>query len=291
MFKRENILLDNVAYVDLVDTMGDEFTPAEDARMSTNKGRLGDDKDAKLQERLMVDNHTSPFEGTVVKFELCVPLYVLRELERHRTLDILGEQELILPEENSRKWFSRNEMSGRYVKMPDQYYHPQTVRMQSKANKQGTSDNIVPVDNNIQQEFLTRGAELTVKARELYEWAVNNGIERGVARIYNTQNQYTKIRLTGNLKNWLNFMQLRCKPDVLWECRQYAENIRTILNALFPSVLQQWENNVLNAVVLSQEEAYVVYENFLDLSERCIIDKEILCKALEKIRIAARKAG
>src|SRR5258708_5974139 len=107
-----NIYGDNLAYVALVDSMGDEWTPAEDARMSTDKGRLGPEKDAPLQNRLLRDRHTSPFEGVVVKVEMYVPLFVLRELDRHRTLD--KNSEIDLPEEGLRKWFSRNEMSGRY---------------------------------------------------------------------------------------------------------------------------------------------------------------------------------
>jgi thymidylate synthase (FAD) len=249
-----NVLEDAASYVKIISVMGDEFTTAEDARMSTNKGRLGPDKDARLQERLMKDKHTSPFEGTIIKFELCLPLFVLREIDRHRTLDKLTDEELCFPEENSRKWFARNEMSGRYVKMPNEYYIPRHVRKQSSKNNQSTSSDVEFVSNDIQQQFIERGAEVVRSARELYEWACDNGIERGLARIFNTQNQYTKIRMTGSLKNWLDFCALRCKPDVLWECRVYADAIKLQLQELFPSVVEQWEQLVMQSVTLTKNQ-------------------------------------
>lgn len=279
-----NVLGDNISYVNLIQTMGDEFQTAEDARMSTNKGRLGNEKDAKLQERLMKDKHTSPFEGVVIKFELCLPLFVLREIDRHRTLDKLTDEELCFPEENSRKWFARNEMSGRYVKMPDEYYFPSEVRKQSTTNHQSTSDNFEIVDNGISQQFLQKGAEVTRSARELYNWACDNGVERGLARIFNTQNQYTKIRMTGSLKNWLDFCSLRCKPDVLWECRQIAEAIRNCLKQLYASVVEQWEKHVLNAVVLSSEEANEVAAALEAYNFMCPGHDEYVNNILEKLR-------
>jgi thymidylate synthase (FAD) len=122
----DNIYGDGVGYVHLLETLGDQYTPAEDARTSTGKGRLGPEKDKALQERLIRDGHTSPLEGVVLKFEICAPLFVVRELDRHRTLDKLSESDPfdVSPEEGLRKWFARNEMSGRYIQMPDLYYHP-----------------------------------------------------------------------------------------------------------------------------------------------------------------------
>lgn len=249
---------DGIGYVSLLDSMGDEWTPAEDARTSTGKGRLGPEKDARLQERLSRDNHTSPFEGVVVKFELCVPLFVLREMDRHRTLDKESDgdiAEVVTPEEASRKWLCRNEMSGRYIQMPDIYYHPGVVRGQSRTNNQGGSDGATDVPPEVQEEFIRQGTELTRRARGVYDWAIEHGIEKGLARIYNTQNQYTKIRLTGSLKNWCDFLKLRLPSAVLWEARVVAEAVESILTELFPSVMEQWRRNAYDTVTLRRDEA------------------------------------
>lgn len=256
MNRVDDIYGDGIGYVALVSTMGDQHTPAEDARMSTDKGRLGPEKDNALQERLLRDAHTSPFEGVVAKVEICTPLFVLRELDRHRTVDKVGEEELVTPEENMRKWFSRNEMSGRYIQMPNLYYHPIKVRAQSKTNKQGGGDDVLPLET--QQEFIARGHELTCRARDLYDWAVDAGIEKGQARIYNTQNQYTKIRFTGSLKNWCDMLYLRLPNVVLWECRRVAQAIDQLLTEAFPDAMASWHRNVYDAVRLTRDEAYII---------------------------------
>lgn len=263
MNKIENIYGDGIGYVALVDSMGDDYTPAEDARMSTGKGRLGPEKDAALQNRLMNDAHTSPFEGAIAKIEICMPLFVRAEMDRHRTIEKNGEREGLdeepigveyTPEENMRKWFARNEMSGRYIQMPNDYYHPKIVRGQSKTNMQGDG-NAPPVSPEVAREFLERGMKATKEGRDLYNWAVESGIEKGLARIYNPQNQYTKIRYTGSVKNWCDMLFLRLPNVVLWECRVAAENIEKLLQEKFPVPMRQWRENVYEAVRLSKYEA------------------------------------
>ena len=250
---------DGIGYVQLLDTLGDEFTPAEDARTSTDKGRLGPEKDTALQERLLRDGHTSPFEGAIAKFEVCAPLFVVRELDRHRTVGKLSEDDpfdLVSPEEGMRKWFSRNEMSGRYIQMPDLYYHPADVRTQSKTNKQGGGNSSVSLE--VTEEFKRRGLEATRSARELYSWAVERGIEKGQARIYNTQNQYTKIRYTASVKNWCDMLKLRLPSHVLWECRVVAEAIELLLIDAFPQAMSSWRRLVYDTEKLDADEIEIV---------------------------------
>lgn len=260
---RDTIFLypDEIGYVRLVETMGDQYTPAEDARMSTGKGRLGPEKDNALQDRLVRDQHTSPFEGTLAKFEICVPLFVLRELDRHRTLDKISEDdphEFVSPGEDVRKWFARNEMSGRYIQLPDLYYHPAEVRGQSRTNVQGGAEDAPLVSPEVAGEFLERGLKLSKDARELYSWAVERGVEKGLARIYNTQNQYTKIRMTGSIKNWLDFLNLRLPKGVQWECRRVAEAIQNFLWDEFPDVVSTWRRRVYDTVRISSDELDVI---------------------------------
>lgn len=285
IFLMRTLYGDGVGYVALLDVMGDQFTPAEDARTSTGKGRLGPEKDAKLQERLVRDGHTSPFEGVIVKIEAQVPLCVIRELERHRTLDKTSDGEvgidITTPEENMRKWFARNEMSGRYVQLPDQYYHPSTVRGQSTTDKQGGWDVILADGKNVGEEFVRRGWDICRDARELYNWAIEHGIERGLARIYNTQNQYTRIRLTGSLKNWLDFLYLRLPRGVLWECRRVAEEIEDILHRLFPQPVEMWRENVREGVRLTRTEARAL-RSFLE-SGGTDVDADVLAGVARKL--------
>lgn len=290
MSKVENIYGDGIGYVAILDSMGDDFTPAEDARTSTGKGRLGPEKDTALQERLMEDNHTSPFEGVVIKVEVCAPLFVIREADRHRTLDKNSEDdpfELVGPEENLRRWFSRNEMSGRYIQMPDLYYHPVDVRAQSKTNKQGGGFTLVSLE--VAEEFKRRGMEHTKAARELYSWAVEQGIEKGQARIFNTQNQYTIIRYTGSLKNFFDALYLRLPSVVLWECRVVFEALAKLLNLRFPQAMSSWRKMVYDGARLTGPEVAVLRDLLAIASfDRSDIDMELLRKAAAKLKAEVR---
>jgi thymidylate synthase (FAD) len=295
--RKIDIYEDQIGYVALLSVMGDEFTPAEDARTSTNKGRLGPEKDRKLQLRLLKDNHTSPFEAVLLKFEMVVPLFVLREIDRHRTLTKVSDQpnwdeefaQTVVCDEGGRKWFARNEMSGRYVQMPNQYYMPKQLRYQDKRNNQGGNfgDARDAFDRELYKAFVERGAAIQVAARELYDWAINNNIEKGQARIFNTQNQYTKIRMTGSLKNWLDFLRLRLPEGVvLHECRMVALAIGEIVSEQFPTVWRDWYENVYDVVTLTQDE-----KKALDRLLKLVRVHEIDSKLIDTLKELTKKVS
>lgn len=280
MRKIENIYNDGIGYVEILSIMGDDFTPAEDARTSTGKGRLGPEKDEQLQNRLLRDAHTSPFEGVLIKVEFVTPLFVLREIDRHRTLTKVSDEdllEIVTPEESGRKWFARNEQSGRYIQLPDSYYHPRWVRAQSKVDKQN-GDGLIP--DVLADEFLRRGQKLTKQARELYDWATENNIERGLARIYNTMNQYTKIRMTGSLKNWCDYLALRLPEGVLWECRVLTQALEQLLIREFPTVMAQWRANVYDIVKLTRDECEQLMSLIESASSLSLIDTDLIKKIM-----------
>lgn len=217
-------------YVKYVRHMGDDNSPVEDARMST--GTLtGVDvvKDDKLREYLWKNNHTSPFEGCSLTVELKIPLFVLHQLDRHRTLDI----EAIETYDEFRKFTSRNEFSGRYAEFSDQFYVPSYDRIggQDFLNKQGTSGTLpefvaVNVGTGIDQH--------NKQSYEGYQAALAMGVSKELARLLLPNTIYTKIRITSNLLNWFKFLRLRLEAHAQWEVRTYAEGIEQIIVNLWP---------------------------------------------------------
>lgn len=187
--------------------------------MSTNKGFLGwgtpeHPKDEKLLKYLWTHRHTSPFEQAGLTVEVQAPIMVFREWHRHRTQ-------------------SYNEMSGRYTVLPDLFYLPslQRVQKQSLVNKQGSSGE---VDVGVKVEFLRRVQEDQKRVRETYEWALAQGIAKEVARVNTPISQYSRMRASANLLNWLRFVGLRVTPEAQYEIRQYAEAVGHCINDCFP---------------------------------------------------------
>ena len=114
-------------FVRLVDYMGGDDRIVQAARVSYGAGTRTVREDSALIHYLLRNRHTSPFEQVIFTFHLKMPIFVARQWLRHRTARL-------------------NEISGRYSVMRDEFYvpPPEQVRLQSKANRQGGSDE--PVD-------------------------------------------------------------------------------------------------------------------------------------------------
>lgn len=104
--------------VELLDHMGTDLTPVNAARVSMNKASDWEienivtevdadsrvyheypilklkDKDAKLISYLASNGHTSCFEHQVASFRLKVPIFVARQIQRHRTFCLAGDNEI-----------------------------------------------------------------------------------------------------------------------------------------------------------------------------------------------------
>jgi thymidylate synthase (FAD) len=102
-------------YVDFIESWGSDERIIEAARMSTAKGFNGwgtpeAPGDEKLLAYLYNNNHATPFEMAGMVIEVKAPIFVFREWHRHRTQ-------------------SYNEMSTRYVPLPDENYIPSIERL------------------------------------------------------------------------------------------------------------------------------------------------------------------
>lgn len=217
------------------DGVGDERAPlfleksdyevgiVEAARQSTQGSFRGWEGDSKLLTRLYDNRHGTPFEFSGMTIEIQLPLFVRSEWHRHRTQ-------------------SYNEMSARYAILPDLYYLPRVERMliDGGANKQaqGTGAKLTgdkALDNQRKIRAFYRMAE------ELYQAALTDGLPKEVARCVMPVGHYTRMRATGNLRNWLAFMTLRSDPLAQWEIRQYAAVVGSIIETNFPKTHSLWK--------------------------------------------------
>ena len=105
-------------FVGLIDHMGSDDAVVQAARVSYGTGTKKVREDRGLIRYLMRHEHTTPFEMCEVKFHIRLPIFVMRQLIRHRTASV-------------------NEYSGRYSVMTDEFYVPKTIELQSTTNKQG----------------------------------------------------------------------------------------------------------------------------------------------------------
>lgn len=177
--------------------------------------------DEKLLRFLWENKHSTPFEMAGLTIEVKAPILVFREWHRHR-----------IP-------FGYNELSARYVPLPDENYCPTVQRIIEGAisagkNKQaqGTVTRI-PTEAEV-QAWLDRLMASYAFAQQVYEEGLAIGVTKELARCPVPVARYSRMRATGNLRGWLAFMTLRSAPAAQWEIRQYSNAIGGFIKSLFP---------------------------------------------------------
>ena len=208
------IYTDGYGEVRLLHTMGEDETPAQAARVSFShlvhdEGMTS--RDEKLIKYLAAHHHTSPFEHVTATFEVTVPLFVARQIMRHRT-------------------FSFNELSRRYTSKALKVYHPSSIKRQATNNLQ-CSTNEDPDDLDTCQAMMQSVADQTLA---VYAELISRGVARETARMVLPCSTYTTFWMTGNLHNWVKYIRLRDTDHVQLETRLATQAIRTQLIERFP---------------------------------------------------------
>jgi thymidylate synthase (FAD) len=210
-------------YVNLIETWGSDESIVEAARMSTARGFLGwggKDKpgDEKLLKFLWDNRHASPFEMAGAVFEVKAPIFVFREWHRHRTQ-------------------SYNEMSARYIPLPDENYIPTVERLliSSTTNKQaGSVKGSAGMDAAAAGVYIEALKGNYTEAQRFYQSSLDAGVPKELARIHLPVGRYSCMRASANLRNWLAFLTLRMAPNAQWEIRQFANAVGEALSDAFP---------------------------------------------------------
>lgn len=218
MSERINVL--DHGYVELVDHMGTDLTPAETARMSYGaKPRGWDWGDGRLTRRLLTDRHTSPFEFNEAVFEIQAPIFVARQWVRHRTANW---------SEFSMRYAEAERLSGDEVL----YYTPNEWRRQSDADKQAS----VPAPlRRVPRATYEMGMKRAIAA---YEILLGAGVAREQARMVLPVSVYTRWRWKLDFHNLDHFLRLRMDEHAQWEMQEYARAVEALLKTIWPRLMK-----------------------------------------------------
>jgi thymidylate synthase (FAD) len=199
----------------------DDIDPANTARMSfdqMDEGRTRED-DLKLADYLIRNWHTSPFEMIEIWVEMKLPIFVARQINRHRTSSL-------------------NEVSGRYTVLPNEFYVPDIVRGNGSSNKQGSVDNL---DDDLQEGFRNDLKAQCGRSYELYEYWMNQGVAPEVARMFLHLNHYTYFVWKQDLHNMMHLMALRIDRHAQLEAQQYGNALYEALKAHLPESMRLFD--------------------------------------------------
>jgi thymidylate synthase (FAD) len=227
-------------FVRLVESMGQDSSIVQAARVSYGDGTKTVRDDTKLIHYLMKNSHTSPFEMVIFKFHVKMPIFVARQWVRHRKGSVADEQA------------SMNEISGRYSEMKEEFYLPSTDRLLTQAvkNKQASSEVQIAEPNRVQHNILREQLD----AYKNYKYYLHSELARETSRINLPLSLYTEFYWQIDLHNLLHFLKLRLHPHAQYEIRVYAEAILKIIREICPIAVEAWEHYRLNTIEVSRKE-------------------------------------
>ena len=197
-----------------INHMGTDLTVVNSARVSFGKTHSEmTEGDAKLIKYLAKHRHTSPFGHCFASFHVKAPVFVARQLVKHKFL----------------RW---NEISKRYMDNDPEFYDPEVWRGRSADKKQGSSDaQITHIGNDLvnSKVWLHNGRSLI-----LYREMIDAGIAPEQARAILPLSTLTEWHWSGSLDAFADMAKLRLKDDTQEETRLVAQGIDRIMKLLFP---------------------------------------------------------
>lgn len=207
-----------------LDYDADDVDPANSARFSFDAAdKVGRPREAdlKLAKYLMEHKHTTPFEMVEIWLEMKMPIFIARQFVRHRTAAI-------------------NEISGRYIKLPDEFYipDPAIIGVPAASNKQGRDGHL---ENPYAPTFCEKLRESCARAYAQYEEDLANKIPPELARMQLPLNVYTKWLWKQDLHNIMHFISVRIDSHAQWEAQQYAAAVYSLLQEALPHSMELFD--------------------------------------------------
>lgn len=166
------------------------------------------DKDAKLIRYLAKHQHKSPFNHCFASFRVKAPIFVARQLVKHKFLP----------------W---NEVSRRYVDSPPEFFIPSKLRERADNVKQGSADTTVT--------FITDPVRVaSAAALEAYNSLLKAGVCPEQARMVLPQNTMTEWIWSGSLGAFADMCRLRLDSHTQVETQCVAQQVAAHLKEFFP---------------------------------------------------------
>lgn len=222
----EYVSLPKVTLVGVTKPVIDGVDSAEDlvayaARVSNPANQLNTATSAKLLGYLVKHQHWSPLEMVSVVIEIETTRDIARQILRHRS-------------------FSFQEFSQRYARGDELGFDIRECRMQDPKNRQASTPT---TDRELAQLWEEKQQGLLGLTRQVYTWAITNGIAKEQARaVLPEGNTVSRLYMAGTLRSWIHYCNLRCGIETQKEHREVALLCSGIIAKEFPSISEIIKN-------------------------------------------------
>ena len=190
------------------------------ARVS-NPSNQDNDKFAGLLKYCIKHGHWSVFEQAFMTVEINTTRGLAAQILRHRSFTY---------QEFSQR-YADSSMLGDVIPLPD-------LRRQDTKNRQNSIDD---VDQFVKQDFELKMQRHFVDGMKLYKEMLEAGIAKECARFVLPLATPTRLYMTGSVRSWVHYIELRSAHGTQKEHMDVAEGVRFIFNQQFPTVAEALE--------------------------------------------------
>lgn len=207
----------------LIDSITPEEFIAYCARVSNPSNQFNHETAPRLLRYCINHEHWSPFEQVSCTFKITTTRAIAAQILRHRS-------------------FTFQEFSQRYSNATTVLY-PE-FREQAVKNRQSSVDVIdlpTPIRDKVSNYYQL--------AKDLYSELIESGVARECARMILPLSTETTLFMTGSVRSWIHYVNLRAKLDTQKEHRIIAEEIKDILIDQLPNIANalEWEKSSTRA--------------------------------------------
>jgi thymidylate synthase (FAD) len=226
------------------------------ARVSNPTNQMNSETSSKLLRYCIKNKHWSIFEQVSITMEIDTTRDIAHQIIRHRS-------------------FSFQEFSQRYADPTTGLgFVSREARLQDTKNRQNS---IETEDDDLQWGWELRQSYVTDLATKNYNWAIENGIAKEQARVILPEGlTKTRLYMSGTLRSWIHYIDLRAAEGTQKEHREVAIAAREELVGRFEFLKDYWNEDditVSGLVVNEQGQNMDIGKPEMDLLKSILLQK------------------
>lgn len=182
------------------------------ARVSNPDNQINNETSSKLLNYCIKNQHWSVFEQVDYTFEIKTTRDIGRQILRHKA------------------YFQ--EFSQRYSEVSVDIELFKEARLQDNKNRQSSNQTD---DQKLKDDWEYHQQQVLSEAKHVYDWAINKGIAKEVARVVLPEGlTESTMYMKNNLRNWITYCDTRMTDGTQKEHREVALLISEILSKELP---------------------------------------------------------
>lgn len=190
------------------------------ARVSNPQSQGEEKNNEKLINYLINHKHWSPFEHGYMTLQINCPKYVSCQILRHRSFTF---------QEYSMRYSNYHVINGKELPIPE-------LRKRGSSNRQSSIEMKTENELETKKYFEGRISEIFHDIRDLYNEMSFHLISNESLRNILPVCHMTRIIMTGSIRSYIHYIELRTQSDTQKEHREIAFDIKNIFCQQFPLI-------------------------------------------------------